>query len=76
VTNAALVPVTPEVLDDWFCLPDGNRVVGVQWDSIRRLVVFRVEGPDMPACEPGAVPLTITPSYRRKDHELVKLGTP
>lgn len=71
--KTARIEIAPELLVDWLCLSREHRIIGVQWEP--RLLVLRVEGPDLPEVPDGAAPLLITPVYRRKKHELVSLGT-
>lgn len=74
-TNAALMPVTPEMLASLFDLPADHTIVGVFWEDRRWCAMFRLEGPTLPPCAEGQTPVEILPTYRKKDYELLALNS-
>ena len=54
--NAVVIEVSAQALEQAIGLPVGFRVTGIEFDSIRHVVVIRIDHPDFPVVAEGARP--------------------
>lgn len=73
----AVIKISPELIADWLCLSDDTIIVGSHYDRPADAIVLHLCGDGLPdSCLVNSIdpaPM-ITPTYRRKEHELVSLG--
>lgn len=63
----ARMRITPELLAQALCFPDGTRIINAGMDDTGRYVVLRVEHAGLQAAADGAELPEVRPTYRRNE---------
>lgn len=67
MTNAILLEITMELLEEQFHLPPSSIITGAQYDNLTRIFTLRVEHPDLPPVAEAAKPISITLTTTQHD---------
>lgn len=73
----AQIPVTPELLGQMLCLPEGVKIDDCRFDLDSRCVVLAVTGdalPDKCDVSDGKRPPSLKPMYQKVDYKMVDWG--